>query len=229
MLGRAAPRRRALERVEVHAHEVDELDPVLLGGEHVLGVVAQREQAGVELRVQRLDAAVHDLREAGEVLDRADLEPGLAQRARGAAGGDELDAELGQAAREVDDAALVGDRQQRAADPDLAGLRHRRRAPYSGRTRRGAGRRDRRDGAARRSAATRRSSSSCSSGRSASRTAARVGGVRQLDRALGDDRPGVDALVDEVHGDAEDLHAVLERLLDRADARERRAAARDGR
>ena len=38
------------------------------------GVVAQREQARVELRVQRLDAPVHDLREAREVLDRADLE-----------------------------------------------------------------------------------------------------------------------------------------------------------
>ena len=70
-----------LERVQVHAHEVDELDLVLGRGGHVLLVVAQREQAGVELRVQRLDAPAHDLREAREVLDRADLEPGLAQRA----------------------------------------------------------------------------------------------------------------------------------------------------
>ena len=128
-------RRRALERVEVHAHEVDELDPVLLGGDHVLRVVAQRQQAGVELRVQRLDAAAHDLREAGEVLDRADLEPGLGQLARRAAGRDELDAELGQAAREVDDPALVGHRQQRAADADLARLGHPG-APYSGHQRR---------------------------------------------------------------------------------------------
>ena len=65
-----------LERVEVHAHEVDELDLVLRGRGHVLRVVAQREQAGVELRVQRLDAPAHDLREAREVVDRADLEPG---------------------------------------------------------------------------------------------------------------------------------------------------------
>ena len=41
-----------------------------------------REQAGVELRVQRLDAPVHDLREAREVVDRADLEPGVLERAR---------------------------------------------------------------------------------------------------------------------------------------------------
>ena len=78
------PRRRrgGLERIEVHAHEIDELDLVLGGRGHVLLVVAQREQPGVELRVQRLDAAAHDLREAREVLDRADLEPRLAQRGR---------------------------------------------------------------------------------------------------------------------------------------------------
>ena len=42
----------------------------------------------------------------------------------------------------------------------------------------------------------------------------------QVDGALGDDRPGVHALVDEVDGDAEDLDAVVERLLDRVEARE---------
>ena len=68
--------------------------------------------------------------------------------------------------------------------------------------------------------ATASHSRSCSSGRSASRTAAASRGVRQLERALGDDRPGVDPLVDEVDGDAEHLHAVVERLLDHAHARE---------
>ena len=36
---------RALERVEVHAHEVDRLDPLGLERRHVLGVVADRQQA----------------------------------------------------------------------------------------------------------------------------------------------------------------------------------------
>ena len=49
----------------------------------------------------------------------------------------------------------------------------------------------------------------------------RIRDVRELERSLQDDRPGVHALVDEVHRDAEHLHAVLERLLDRPDARER--------
>src|SRR3954469_14976809 len=54
----------------------------------------------------------------------------------------------------------------------------------------------------------------------------RVGRVRQLDRALEDDRPAVDPLVDEVDRHAEDLHAVGERLTDRADAGERRQQRR---
>ena len=47
-----------------------------------------------------------------------------------------------------------------------------------------------------------------------------------VDRALQDDRPGVDALVDEVDGDPGDLDAVLERLPDRVEARERRQQRR---
>ena len=48
--------------------------------------------------------------------------PASVELLRGAARRDDLDAELGEAAGEVDDPALVGDRQQRAADPDGAGL-----------------------------------------------------------------------------------------------------------
>ena len=99
--------------------------PVLGRLAHVLGVVAHGEQPAVELRVQRLDAAVHDLREAREVVDRAHVEARVLERARRAAGRDELDAELGQAAREVDDAALVGHRQQRTPDANRPRLRER--------------------------------------------------------------------------------------------------------
>ena len=91
-------------------------------GREVRRVVADGQQPGVELGVQRLDAAVHDLREAGEVLDRRGprARPPASSRG-GAAGGHELDAELGEPAGEVDDPALVGDRQQRAPDADGAG------------------------------------------------------------------------------------------------------------
>ena len=110
----------ALERIEVDADEVNELDVLLGRGAEMVGVVADREQTGVELRVERLDAAVHDLRRAGEVVDRANLETGVGQLARGASGRDDLDAERHEATGEVDDAALVGDRQKRAAHPYVA-------------------------------------------------------------------------------------------------------------
>ena len=120
-VGHAAAGGGPLERVQVHAHEVDELDVVVLGGAHVLGVVAQRQQAAVELRVERLDAAVHDLREAGEVGDLAHLEPGLGQLPSRSAGRDDLDPELDQTACELDQPGLVGHRQQGSSDLDVLG------------------------------------------------------------------------------------------------------------
>src|SRR5436190_16024581 len=44
--------------------------------------------------------------------------------------------------------------------------------------------------------------------------------VGKLDRLLQDDRAAVDSFVDEVHGHADQLYPVLERLLDRAHAGE---------
>src|SRR5581483_9277817 len=62
VLGGSTDGRGALEGVEVDDHQVDQLDVVLLDGGDVLGVVANGQQPGVQLGVQRLDAAVHDLR-----------------------------------------------------------------------------------------------------------------------------------------------------------------------
>ena len=53
----AGPRDRLAERVEVDDDEVDRLDAGLLDRRHVLRQVAPREQAAVDLRVQRLHAA----------------------------------------------------------------------------------------------------------------------------------------------------------------------------
>jgi hypothetical protein len=73
--------------------------------------------------MQRLDAAVHDLREAGEIVDGPDGETPALELLRRAARGDDLDAQLGEAGRKVDDPALVGDGQQGTADPDCSRLR----------------------------------------------------------------------------------------------------------
>ena len=57
-------------------------------------VVAAREQRRVQPRMQRLHPPVEDLRRAGELGDVGDLDPGLADRRRRAAGGEDLDPEL---------------------------------------------------------------------------------------------------------------------------------------
>src|SRR5262245_19150620 len=90
-----------LEGVEVDDDHVDRLDLVLGDGGYVGGVVADVEDAAVDTRVQCLDAAVEHLGEAGQVADLADGQPGGDERLVGAAGGDEFDAEGGEAAGEV--------------------------------------------------------------------------------------------------------------------------------
>ncbi len=57
---------RAFERIEVHHHEVEGLDAVLRQGCAMRRLRAVGEDAAVDLRMQRLDAAVEDLGEAGD-------------------------------------------------------------------------------------------------------------------------------------------------------------------
>ena len=93
----AFARGRLGERVEVHHDELERLDR---RGRELLAVVGQPligQHARRDPRMKRLDPAVEHLRKAGHVGDVGDLEPLLAQRARRAAGRDELEAETGQA------------------------------------------------------------------------------------------------------------------------------------
>ena len=257
LLGGVAARDGLLERVQVHAHQIHLLDLLLGGRAQVLVLVAAREQARVQPRVQRLHAPVHDLGEAGEVLDRAHGNAGAVELAGGAAGGDDLHAQLGEAAGELDDPVLVGDRQQRPAHAHLTGRRalHPGWAiPLRGRCghnvaflehpqqpipRPSGSPRQHRCDATRvlgvdRAARRARTAHGLRQQRvleRAQRGEHLVGlaRVRQLDRALQDHRAGVDAGVDEVDGHAEHLHAVGERLLDRRRGRGRPAAARGAR
>ncbi len=81
----------------------------------VLGRVAHAEQAAVHHRMQGLDPAVHHLRISRlELDDVRDRKPGCGDRRARAAGGDELDAEVAQGARNLDKAGLVEDRDQSA-------------------------------------------------------------------------------------------------------------------
>ena len=68
--------------------------------------------------MERLHPAVEDLLRAGEVGDLGDVDPGVAERRRGASGREDLDPEPLEAAGELGDRRLVGDGDQRASHPD---------------------------------------------------------------------------------------------------------------
>jgi hypothetical protein len=59
--------RGLLERVEVDPQKVDALDRVLAHGAGVIARVPHAQKAAVDLRMQRLDSAVHHLRKAGDL------------------------------------------------------------------------------------------------------------------------------------------------------------------
>ena len=114
--GDAGLGRSLLKRVEIDDHHIDGLDAVRGHSGFVLGVAANVEQAAVNPGVQRFDAAVEHLGEAGEFADVLDGEAGLAQGRGGAAGGDKFDAESGERAGKLHKAGLVGDAEQGAPD-----------------------------------------------------------------------------------------------------------------
>ncbi len=108
------------ERVEVDRDQVDRVDAVF--GHHRAVEIATAEDAAVDLRMQGLHPAVHHFREAGVVGHFHGGDAVVTQQLEGAAGGEDLDAEGGEFAGEVDDAGLVGHADQRAADGQAGGL-----------------------------------------------------------------------------------------------------------
>ena len=108
------------ERVEVDRHQVDRGDAVL--GHHRAVQVATTEDAAVDLRVQGLHPAVHHFREAGVVGHFHGGDAVVLEQLVGAAGGEDFHAEGGELAGEVDDAGLVGNADQGAADGEAGGL-----------------------------------------------------------------------------------------------------------
>ena len=107
--------RRSLdERIEVDAHEIDQADAMRIGRGEVFGMRSAREDAAMNLGVQRLDAAVHHLGKAGDVRHVAHRQAGVGQGPRRPAGGDEFEATLGEAAGKVDEAGFVGNTENRS-------------------------------------------------------------------------------------------------------------------
>ena len=110
LVARSALRDGLGERIEIDHHQIDRADLMLLHRCGVRGIVAHREQAAVNLGVQRLDAAVHHLGKPRQVRNVAHRQPGVAQRLGGAPGRNQLHAPGGERLAEIDDAGLVGNR-----------------------------------------------------------------------------------------------------------------------
>lgn len=88
------------------------------------GVVASGEQAAVYERVQGFHATIHHFGEACDFGDIEDGEFGVAKRAGGAAGADDLDVVSDECLCELDEIGFVGDAEERAAYREKFGICH---------------------------------------------------------------------------------------------------------
>ena len=88
----------------------------------MLRVVAALEQAAVDFRVQRLQAAVEKLRRTGEIRDIDDRQPRLTQRGGSAAGGEQFHSHGVEFLGEFGQAGLIGNGEKGAGDWHKIGL-----------------------------------------------------------------------------------------------------------
>ena len=107
---------RLLKGVEIHTDEINRKDAMLGRLSGMLGIIAQEEKPAVDLRQEGFNPSIHHLRESGVVRDLTDRNAGGGDGLGGAAGGEELDAQIGKAAGEVDKTGLVGNREECALD-----------------------------------------------------------------------------------------------------------------
>ena len=98
---------RLTEGIEVHAHQVDKLDSVLLQRLKMALVIAASQQTAMHLGVQRLHAAVANLGEARYVADVDYLHAALLEQLHRAARGDHLPAQRAEALGKLHHATLV--------------------------------------------------------------------------------------------------------------------------
>ena len=80
---------------------------MLFDGTHVRRKVTARQQAAVDLRVQRLDPAIQHFREAGMVRNLGDGNAVLGEQLGRAASGEDADVVSGEAPGQFNEAGLV--------------------------------------------------------------------------------------------------------------------------
>ena len=115
--GRRGARSQSLgEWVEVHADQIDGIDAMLLGRIAVAFQFTPCQQSTMHSRVQRLEPAVHHLRETGQVVDGSNRQSGGFQGPSGAASGHQLNPSLGERGRKGNNVGLVTDGQKGPSD-----------------------------------------------------------------------------------------------------------------
>src|SRR5579871_3281566 len=106
-----------LKCVEIHHHHIDGLDAVCGDGGFVFGVATDIKQTAVDKGMKGFYATVEHLGKAGQIADVLYCQAGSAQCLGGSAGGDQFNAKAGKGLGEVDQAGLIGDAEQGAANP----------------------------------------------------------------------------------------------------------------
>ncbi len=105
-------RDRGLERIQVDDNKVNRLHPLRREGGKVIGNVAAREDAAVELRMKRLDPSPEDLRLAGIIGDFRHGQTRLDERGARAAAGEQMNAVGGQRACQFQQPPFLGNTEQ---------------------------------------------------------------------------------------------------------------------
>jgi len=74
------------EWIEIYDHQIDRLDVMLLHLALMILVGAPRQDSAVNFRMQRLDASIEHLGQAGEIFDSSHFDSGRFQSRRGSSG-----------------------------------------------------------------------------------------------------------------------------------------------
>ena len=105
-----------LEGIKIHDHQINRWNLMGRRGGFMLRVAPNVQQSTVDFGMQRFDPAVQHFRKARVGAQISDLQPGLAEGFGGASGRDQLDPGRLQGLGQVNQAGLVGNREQCACD-----------------------------------------------------------------------------------------------------------------
>ena len=101
------------ERIEIDHHQIDRADGMLLHRGDMIVLVAQGEQPAVHLGMQRLDPAIHHLRELSHVGNVFHRDARFRDRLLRATRGEQLHTHFAQLFRSLNKARLIGNGNQR--------------------------------------------------------------------------------------------------------------------